>query len=84
LCPSSTRCHWHSSFIDGLQRFLDSKSMNSNPYLSDVLCHGVLLWFHGKVYDPSTAPNRFQHETPLSRTVFQGVAPTPRSPSLHT
>ena len=34
--------------------------MDSNPYLSDILRHGVLLWFRNEHYDPEYVHPNFQ------------------------
>jgi hypothetical protein len=34
--------------------------MDSNPYLSNILHHGVPLWFRNKYYDPNTVPLGFR------------------------
>jgi hypothetical protein len=33
--------------------------MNSKPFLSDILQYGVLLWFSGAQYDPTTVQSAF-------------------------
>jgi hypothetical protein len=58
LCPAPINRQWRSTFVDRLQKFFDSPSMDTNPYLSDILCHGVLLWFNQEQYDPVSAPPR--------------------------
>jgi hypothetical protein len=60
LCPAPIRRKWRSNFVDGLQRFLDSPSMDTNPHLSDILRHGILLWFSHAHYDPATVPQQFR------------------------
>jgi hypothetical protein len=34
--------------------------MDSNPYLSDILRHGLILWFNGTIYEPTSVPLRFR------------------------
>lgn len=34
--------------------------MNSNPFLSNILRHGVLLWFRGETYEPNRVPLRYR------------------------
>jgi hypothetical protein len=34
--------------------------MDSNPYPSDILRHGLILWFNGTIYEPTSVPLRFR------------------------
>jgi hypothetical protein len=60
LCPSSDCRQWRSNFILGLQNFLASPAIDSQPHMSDILQHGTLLWFRNEYYDPNTVLPRFR------------------------